>query len=585
MRPGRSVLVNGVRLATALFVVLVGIVTYVVARGAGLNASYAGASEAAAVIMLTVGSALAAAGLAKSFGRPRFDAGDLCVLLGWAWVASPLVGWSEGPHSVRAAALVLSLFTVPLVLHLVVATLPRCGPRLRFAVVLSYASASAVGVVQTLFRDPYLDPTCYANCSVNPFMLHSFPDVVRVAELTNQWFVAGLGGLLIGVGAMRLHSGSRATRRRFAPIALPAILVGVVVVVRAMIGLARPVEDPFDDVLFAGYLATAASLLILAAGLMVAVRSRAARRRALTRFVTVLADVPPVGALEAALARSVDDPDLRLGYRLAGTGGLVDAGGRHLPEPRPGPGRHMTTLTRDGRPIAIVDHEGPVADIEEQLTASIRLALDNERLQAQQLATLEELRASRERLVEAGDLERRRLERDLHDGAQQRLLALSYDVRVGGAVAVAEGDTVTASTLARATEVTQDALRDLRELARGLFPAVLTDVGLAGALRTFADLAALPVDMNVTVASDRFPAPIESAAYFAVLEAVDGAQARQATQIHVTVQQERHLLVVEVKDDGREGALVPTVVADRVGALGGTVTAGPGRCRMEIPCG
>lgn len=584
MRPGRSVLVNGVRLATALFVVLVGIMAYAVARGAGLNASYAGASDLAAVLLLTVGSALVAAGLAMSFGRPRFDAGDLSVLVSWAWVASPLVGWSHGPPSVRAAALVLSLFTVPLVLHLVVGAAPRCGLRLRFAVVLGYAGASAVAVVQTLFRDPYLDQTCYANCSVNPFLLHSFPDLVRAAGLANQWFVAGLGVVLIGVGAMRLRSGSRATPRRFASIAVPAILVGVVVVVRAMIGLARPVEDPFDDVLFAGYLATAASLFILAVGLMVAVRSRAARRHALARFVTVLADVPPAGALEAALARSVDDPNLGLGYRVAGTERLVDARGRHLPEPRPGPGRHQTTLTRDGRPIAVVDHEGPVADIEEQMTASIRLGLDNERLQAQQLATLEELRASRERLVEAGDRERRRLERDLHDGVQQRLLALSYDIRVAGAVAVAEGDTVTASTLTKATEVTQDALRDLRDLAHGLFPAVLADVGLAAALRTFADLAALPVDMNVTVASDRLPAPIESAAYFAVVEAVQGAQARRATQIHVTVEQERRRLLVEVKDDGRESALVPTVVADRVGALGGTVTSGPGRCRMEIPC-
>jgi signal transduction histidine kinase len=362
------------------------------------------------------------------------------------------------------------------------------------------------------------------------------------------------------------------------------VLVGAVVVVDAAVSLARPVEDPFDDLLYGAYVAASVSLLVLAVGLAVTAVLREGRRRSLSRLATDLAAVPAAGALAHALGEAVGDPRLRIGYRIGAAGDLVDAHGRHLEAPRNGGGRHATTLTREGKPIAVIDHAGPVSRVEEHLGAAVRLGLENERLQAEVLARFEELRASQVRIVETGDRERRRLERDLHDGAQQRLLALSYDIRVACAGADAEGDTLTATTLRRATALTQEVLEDLRELARGIFPAALAQVGLAASLQTFAELAPLPVQIHVAAQGLRCPAAVEAAAYFAVLEAVADARLRRATRVDVTATQEQQRLVLVVEDDGLVQSSPPIAVIDRVGALGGIVTTGPSSCRMEIPC-
>ncbi|MEO5661886.1 MAG: histidine kinase [Nocardioides sp.] len=584
MERGRLVLVEGGRFAAGLVVVLVGIASYAVATGAGRYASYAGRSDAAAALMLATGMAVVVAGLVSSWGRHHAGAGDLTLLVGLSWFASPLIGWSEGPPAARSGALLISLFTVPLLLHVVVAIAPRRRPLEQSVVMVGYAGAVAVGVVVTLFRDPYFDPTCFANCSVNPFLVHSWPDLVHAIEVAWQWFLAALGVLTVALGAMRLGVGARVARRRSAPIAAPVMVLGTVVVVRALVSLKRPVEDPFDDVLQAAYVAFSASLIVLALGLVFSAVLGEGRRRSLARLAIDLAAVPEAGALEAALGEAVGDDALRVGYRIGETGALVDASGRAVAEPRAHGGRHATTLTHDGSPIAVIDHACPVSQLEEHLGASVRLGLENERLQAEVLARFEELRASQVRIVEAGDRERQRLERDLHDGAQQRLLALSYDIRVASATAVAEGDTLTATTLREATEITQEVLQDLRELARGIFPAALVQLGLAAALRTFAELAPLPVRVTFADPDVRCPGPVESAAYFGVLEAVQVARQRRATRVLVTAHHDQRCLVVVVKDDGPVRTSIPSSVVDRVGALGGTVTAGPTTCRMEIPC-
>ena len=226
----------------------------------------------------------------------------------------------------------------------------------------------------------------------------------------------------------------------------------------------------------------------------------------------------------------------------------------------------------------------------------IRTALtaENEQLNEQLRAKLVELRASRMRIVEAGYEERRRVERDLHDGAQQRLVALTMSLRlVRGRM---ETDPRGAAVLLdEAMEELGEATRELRELARGIHPAVLSDRGLEAAVSGLADRSPVPVEI-VETPSRRLPAPIESASYFVVAEALTNvARYAQAESVQVRMAQSDGLVEVEIRDDGAGGADPASGtglrgLADRVAALDGELTvaspAGGGTTiRARIPLG
>jgi signal transduction histidine kinase len=325
-------------------------------------------------------------------------------------------------------------------------------------------------------------------------------------------------------------------------------------------------------------------VLLLAAGLVwAAVRTRV-QRRAVARIATSLGQAPPPGSLRAALAKAVGDPALQIAYWLPDSEHYVDASGRPVAEPVAGPGRAVTALVRDGRRIAVVSHTAALPDLERELGAAVRLALENERLQAEALAQLDQLRASRVRIVETGDTERRRLEQNLHDGAQQRLLALSYDLRLAHAQTQADGDSQTGALLTQAIGYAQAALGELRELAHGIYPAILAEAGLASALATLTDAAPLPVE-TCDAAEGRYPAAIETAAYLLVVEALDDAARRGASYAAVSAMQDGGRLVVTVEDDGSDRTAAMVQLADRVGALEGRLAVEPTRLRAELPCG
>jgi signal transduction histidine kinase len=225
--------------------------------------------------------------------------------------------------------------------------------------------------------------------------------------------------------------------------------------------------------------------------------------------------------------------------------------------------------------------------------AAARMALENERLHAEVKAQLEEVRASRARIIEAGDAERRRVERDLHDGAQQRLVSLSLALR--SAQDRVGDDAAASAAIEEAEHELQVALAELRELARGIHPAILTEEGLSGALESLAMRSPVPVTIDAD-SIGRLPPAIEATAYFAVSEALANV-AKHAGASHATVS--AHLsdrtLLVEIRDDGMGGADVANGsglrgLADRVAAVGGELTvsspvrAGT-RVRAEIPCG
>jgi signal transduction histidine kinase len=229
-----------------------------------------------------------------------------------------------------------------------------------------------------------------------------------------------------------------------------------------------------------------------------------------------------------------------------------------------------------------------------QIGSAARLAIENERLQAEALAQLSELQESRARIVAAGDDVRRRLERDLHDGAQQRLVALSFALRIARSKLGPEPDPRVAEPLERAERALADALAAARAVANGLFPATLASSGLATAVEELAELAPIRIDL-VAVPDRRLPAAVEAAAYGVIREAVENAALHsRANAVAISASCGAEAIRVEARDDGVGGAdpargLGLLDVADRVGALGGRLTilspVGAGtRVEAEIPC-
>jgi signal transduction histidine kinase len=578
--------VNLARLAAGPVALAVGLGALAVAQGPGRFTTYAGRSGLAATLTVVAGLGLVVAGLVTSFSRPAGRIGDLAVLAGLLWFAPVWVGWDKGPPLVRSLAMLAAGFTFPLLLHLVLAypSGRLHGTAARVLVIAGYLEAALVALGLALFRHPFFDPNCWANCSDNRFLVHSVPRLARAIEVGDRWFTVAAAAALVTICAWRLLQDSGPARRALVPIALPAILLAVTVIAHAIALQRMPLEDPSDPIFGAIFVIGCVGVLLLAAGLVWATVRMRLQRRAVARIATSLGQAPLPGSLETALAQAVGDPELRIAYWLSATDHYVEANGRPVPEPVATPRRAVTSLVRDSRQIAVVSHTAALPDLERELGAAVRLALENERLQAEALAQLDQLRASRVRIVETGDNERRRLERDLHDGAQQRLLALSYDLRLARAQAQADGDSQSGSLLTQATDQAQAALEELRELAHGIYPAILTEAGLAAALATLADAAPLPVEIR-DAAQGRYPAAVETAAYLLVAEALDDAAGRGASHAAISAMQDGGRLVVTVQDDGTDRTSAMVQLADRVRALEGRLAVEPTRLWAELPCG
>ncbi len=465
-----------------------------VAQGPGRLTTYAGSSGLASALMVASGAALVVVGLlAASAGWRR--TGVLALVGGLTWFAPPWVGWEQGPLVVRSIGMVAAGFFLPVVVHVALAY-PSGRPPThlgRAVVVTAYVEATVVSIATAVFRDPFFDPSCWSNCTGNAFVVRSLPGLSRVVVEADRWFAVALAAAVVTACVARMASASPAARRSLLPLAAAAVAFMVTVAVRAVTLLRDPLEDPRDPALHRIFVLHCSTLLLLSAALVWGWLRLRIQYRAVSRIAVSLGEAPAPGSLEAALGRAVGDPTVRIAYWLPGSQRYVDASGRPAAPPATSPGRVLTTLVRGDQRVAVVSHAGGVPEIGSAMGAAFTLALDNERLQAEGLAQVEELRASRSRIVETGDLERRRLERDLHDGAQQRLLTASYEIRVATGSAAAADDVATAALLAGALDGTQAALDELRALADGLYPAILGEAGLAAALATMADTAAVAV--------------------------------------------------------------------------------------------
>jgi signal transduction histidine kinase len=573
------------RLAAGAVAVGCGFGALAVARGPGELTTYAGQSELAAALAVMAGIALVVAGVVTSLARRGRRIGDLAVLAGYLWFAPLWAGWRGGPPLVLSLGTLAAGFTFPLLLHIVVA-FPTGVPRskgVRALVVAVYLEAALSTLGRALFRDPFFDPSCWDNCTDNVFLVRSLPDVARAIQDADLWFAVAAGAALAAVCIRRLAAASGPARRAVWPVLAGGIALAGATTAHSVALTRVPVEAPGDGAFQAIFVVACAAIIGIALGLPWALVQARIQRRSIARIVAGLGEAPAPGSLEPALARAIGDPELRIAYWLPGTHRYVNGHGEPIREPMPVSGRAVTRLVRDGRQVAVVTHTVAVAELEREIGAAVRLALENERLQAEVLAQLQDLRVSRTRIVESGDAERRRLERDLHDGAQQQLVALSYDLRLARAGAAADGAAEVARMLDAAGDETAAALEELRELAHGIYPAILTEAGLAPALEALADEAPLPVELD-ELAPERQPPAVETTAYVTVAEAIEDAARRDAPFLSVRVERTDGRLLITTNDEGRPRTGHLAHLADRVGALGGTLELGDTTLRAEIPC-
>jgi signal transduction histidine kinase len=293
--------------------------------------------------------------------------------------------------------------------------------------------------------------------------------------------------------------------------------------------------------------------------------------------------------LERSLAVALGDPHLRVSFPVGK--GFVDTQGRPVPPPERDGRTAVTTVGDDGRPMALISHDRSLDEEPALLTAAgsaSRLILENARLQAEVRAQLLEVRESRARIVTATNQARARLERDLHDGAQQRLLAIGIALQL---LRQQPGDTV---LLTAAEEELSSALAEMRELASGIHPAVLTDLGLVAALEALASRLGTRVRLDLPAPVRRCSPEVEAAAYFSASEAITNALKHAApASVLVSVTSQGGRLVVRVRDDGPGGADPQGSgllgVRDRLASVDGTLDLTSRRDRgteltMEIPC-
>jgi signal transduction histidine kinase len=375
------------------------------------------------------------------------------------------------------------------------------------------------------------------------------------------------------------------------PVAAAGILAGAAAAASPL-AQALAASDASLHLVFAGQ---SAMLVGVPAAFLTAVIRRRLADGAIVGLVHRMQRQPTPETVQATMREALDDPTLRVLYWAPDVAAYVDDHGQPT-SPAPGVGARLLVpvTTASGEPLAMVETDRTLARYLGLVTAAVSvsgLALENALLQATLRAQLEQVRAARLSIVEAGVTERRRLERDLHDGAQQRLLAVKTTL---GAAEAAGLHPEATGLLARIRDEVGHALEELRDLARGIYPVILGQSGLAAAVAAAAERQ--PCRVDIWLPPRRFPPATEATAYFVICEALTNiARYAEATHIAVRGHEAEGTLTVEVLDDGCGGA-DPTAgsgltgLQDRVRALGGhmhlTSPVGGGtRLIVEIPCG
>jgi len=530
------------------------------------------------IVFGLVGGSFAVAGLVAWHKRPDSYTGVLMTATGFAFFVSPLLRQVDGALAFTVWSLLVDLwifFYVPLLLTL----LTRGRMRSPIEPWLLVAYAVPLVLLQVIWM-------MFAELEGDNLLL-AFPDedVAHVLDRAQRSLLIAALAATVVVIAIRWWRASTPRRRALLPSiagALTLLMFGALLTNDLVTG------ERSEPLLWV----TALSLLTVPIAFLVGqLRSRLARGALADLFRSIGGARPD--ELRPALARALGDPDLAVAYWRSDTGGYIGPDGAPVVVEAGGE-RAVARVERDGRPLGALLYDGSLDDdpeLVEAVTAAAAIAIDNARLLAETEAQLAEIKASRERIVAAGDAERRRLERNLHDGAQQRLVGIALQLRL---LQNRVGDDPSAQELVTtASDELAHSLSELRELARGIHPAVL-EHGLRAALDAVATRAPVPTSLEYELTAP-LPEQVELAAYFVVCEALANV-AKYAQAGHATIRVRRFdgLAEVEVADDGVGGADEShgsglRGLADRVEALDGRLRvsspAGVGTTvRAEFPC-
>ncbi|HYI23574.1 MAG TPA: histidine kinase [Candidatus Limnocylindrales bacterium] len=546
------------------------------------------------ILETTLGALFLIAGFVAWERRPEVLTGPLLTLSGVIWFAGGYAATALEPQA--SIAWGFERYYDPILAFL---ALSFPGRRL-----VSPAARLLVGglvvtfAIRTAFRFAFA-----CACAPAPLDALAHESVLIAAEAATSAVIVVLS---LGVAVLcvrRVATASPAAKPILRPVATAGILAALSAAYDAAelsfgIVTGQPLNalpDPWSEVVSWSIFVAVAMVPL---GFMLGALRLHLRHGAIAPLALELDKGSDAAGLERALRSALGDPSLSLLLKDHDADVWRSSSGATTVVPLQTPGRTVTLLESNGEAIAAIEHDEALAEdpgLVAAATAVLRLAVENERLAADLRKQLDEVRASRARLVDTAQAERTRIERDLHDGAQQRLVSVAMMLQE--ALGEARRESPHSPFVQRLDDTSDElksAIDELRELARGIHPALLTEEGLGVAVAALARRASVPVEVNVDL-DGRLPGPVETTGYYVVAEALTNvarhARARSAT---VTVAMNGDSLEVEVADDGQGGTDVGRGtglrgLADRLDAISGRLeiispVGGGTRLRAVIPC-
>jgi signal transduction histidine kinase len=438
---------------------------------------------------------------------------------------------------------------------------------------------------------------CNAACPRNALMIADRPSIANAFGTTERYIAVGYAIVVLAALVQRQVTASRPRKRALLPVYVPAVMLTVPFGIFQAAGAGLVTLDA-QAAWRIGWLVTAARIIAPFGFLLAIVQSALFAATALKTIVGRLGIEPNAAELRTTIGEALDDPSLELAFTVDGAGALVDSRGAPITADALASHRSVSPVTRNSRVVSYIAHD-PTLETDPELVQAaghaMLLALDNGRLERELRATIAELQASRARIVAVGDAERRKIERDLHDGAQQRLVALL--ARLGGAQDSARKDPELMQELSDLGDEVVEIIDELRRLAHGIYPPELRDFGLPDGLASITQRSLQPVTL-ATHGIGRYRPEVEAAVYFCCLEALQNfaKHAGPGATAAIHVRQRDGTLSFEIVDDGvgyapddpstrGEGL---TSMTDRIAAVGGTLdvhsTRGAGtQVRGRIP--